>query len=518
MRKKLMALAMCLGLGAALLTGCGKPTVESLIDGMTENQPDSQSGDMSFDFVLNLESEGYGMEVSVGADMEYQVEGNIAEGDSATMYMDGDITVGVFGMSQKLPFEGYMVMEDDETTIYTYDSDSDTWYYSTSDSSDSDSLDSLMDPDMIEKMADAMADAIKENGELAEDTEKVAGVECYVITSTLTGDDMADIYKPFDSVFQDMMEEAGLDDYNIKLSSYMEYFTMDITYYISKEDGWLVKGVVDMSDSDVYGMVEALMKDLDYAEGMDGIDDISFKKCSVTVTITDQNDTEVEVPRDVKNNAVEGSPVDLDDIYGITGGNSDPGWDDDYPGWDDEGDDWSWDDDDDDWSWDDDDDWSWDDNDTNASDYYHDGYVTLNKYSDSSALLCEIHVPDGFVYDKDYSEPENGHFYLNYNNDVYTYITVINNAVDYYGYLYDFLEGIEDAATYSFSGTVIGKAFGTDCYLISEVDPDCYYLVVEYNDGGKTGYLVADFENMMDVVGNWSESDFLTIAQDMFGR
>lgn len=517
MRKKLMALAMCLGLGAALLTGCGKPTVESLIDGMMENQPESQTGDITFDFVLNLESEGYGMEISVETDIEYQAEGNLMEGDSATMYMDGNITVGVFGMSQKLPVEAYVVMEDDEVTTYTYDSDSDTWYYSTSDGSDSAEVEALMDPEMLEEMTQAMADAIKENGELAEDTEKVAGVECYVITSTITGDDMADIYKPFDKVFQDMMEEAGLGDYNIKLSSLAEYFNMDITYYISKEDGWAVKGVVDMSDSDLYGMLEALMKELDYAEAMDSIDDISFKKCSATVTITDQNDTEVEVPRDVRNNAVEGSPVDMDDLYGIYGGSygdTDPGWDDgDY--------DW----DDDDWSWDDDDDVS-------ASDeYYHDGYVTLYKCDASSELLCDVHVPDGYSYDDIFSDPEDGWFYLDYNRG--GWLTIINEAE---WPMYEYLSAgsvaessleSADIEDYNCDVRVIGTAFGTDCMLIRESyydsywdeDHDTTYLAMWYNDGGYNEYLVVDFHAMYDdELAGWSDNDFLNLAVDLFGR
>ena len=152
-------------------------------------------------------------------------------------------------------------------------------------------------------------------------------------------------------------------------------------------------------------------------------------------------------------------------------------------------------------------------------------WITLNKCDEDDELLCEVYVPDDFSYDDVYSSPEDGYFYLDHEDG--GYITIMNEALyPLYFYLSSGDIPTEDQfSDYDCDIDVIGKAFGgSECMYIEETyydadareDIENVYLAIEYSDGGYIEYLTVYFVGMD--IDNWSDSDFLELARELFGK
>ncbi|MDE6531681.1 MAG: hypothetical protein K2K96_13065 [Lachnospiraceae bacterium] len=502
MKKKLMTLSIALGLSLAVLTGCGKPTVESLVDGMYDSEIESQTAEVEMDIALSVTAMGLSFDVTVGGDLEVQTSG--MNGDDQTSYIDGEITMKApaGSIDEKMGFEAYAIVDDGTVTSYSCVDNDGVWYKTEVESDDSDAL----DQDTIDKITEAMKDVLKENGELAEDTEKVEGEECYVLTATIEGDDWSAILKPMRGMLDDAMEEAGVD---IDVLSWFEYFSADITYYISKDTGYLVKAEMDMSDTDIYGMVGQIMKDSG-AEALIGdfedmIEEISFSKFYVSAVYSDINDTEIKIPDDVIDNAVMLDEAGAIDglMGGITGNDpieTDPIETDPI---------------------------ETDPIETNPSgsdEWFHGDSFTLNKCDEYDEFLCEVKIPDGYSYDGTFSDPEGGLVSLD-REDGNGWIWVQNEA--YYPTYAGLLNGeLDDDSyeNYKIDITVIGTAFGgSDVMLVEETytnsgyDYDEINICIKYDDGGFAEFLTVDCNSLYDL-DDWTEDDFLDLAVSLFGR
>lgn len=521
MKKKLMVLAMALGLSVAALTGCSKPTVESLIDDMYEKEIDSMTAEMDMDIVLTIKMNNVSMDVSVGGNIEMQASGLTSDGEMA-LYMDGDVDMTTPGGSNDVGFALYMQMDDDTYVAYVYDETTDTWYTA---ETDADEIADAMDEAFSEEMQDAskemnenMRSILKENGELAEDTEDVEGEECYVITATIDGKDFVSILEPMEDMLDDVMEDAGLD---FDLLSWFKYCSMDVTYYISKDTGYLVSSEIDMADWDIYGMMVKIIADtgLDvYIDLEDMLDDISFSTCKFTCVMSDINDTEVKIPRDVINNAVSMDEAGMiDDIIGdVTYGGYD------YDDYDYDYDDYDWDDDDDDDS-------------VTDSEWYDDDSFIFYKDFESDEFLCEVNVPDGYSYDYEFLNPEYGLVCLDSDDGGWIWVQNYLSGSTYYallndGVLPDDYSEYEKYEDYQMVTGVIGTAFGgSDIILVAEMytyvddewdldyDVENVYLCIEYDDGGYREFLSVDLSNL-DSIYDWNQNDFVTLARELFGR
>lgn len=500
MKKKLMTLSIALGLSLAVLTGCGKPTVESLVDGMYDSEIESQTAEVEMDIELTLAAMGFSFDVTVGGDLEVQTSGMNGE-DNQTSYIDGELTVKAPAVSidEKMGFETYAIVDGGTVTSYSCVDGDGVWYKTEVESDDSDAL----DQDTIDEITEAMKDVLKENGELAEDTEKVEGEECYVLTATIEGDDWSAMLKPMQGMLDDAMEEAGVD---IDVLSWFEYFSADVTYYISKDTGYLVKAEMDMSDTDIYGMVGQIMKDSG-AEDLIGdfedmIEEISFSKFYVSAVYSDINDTEIEIPDDVIDNAVmldEAGAID-DLMGGITGNDpieTDPIETDPI---------------------------ETDPIETETDEWYHGDSFTFNKCDEYDEFLCEVKIPDGYSYDSTFSDPESGLVSLD-REDGMGWIWVQNEAFypTYAGLLNGELDD-DDYENYTIDITVIGTAFGgSDVMLVEETytnggyDYDEINICIKYDDGGYAEFLTVDCSSMYDL-DDWSEDDYLDLAVSLFGR
>lgn len=517
MKKKLMVLAMALGLSVTALTGCGKPTVESLVDGMYEQEIESSTVEMDMDMVLSLTVQGMSTDISAGGNFEVQSSG-LTDKDAMSNYIDGTLNfkAEVAGMDESLGFEMYMLTDDDTMTYYVNIDDAGEWYKTELDMADLGDIDISMDQDTTDAVNEAMKDYLKENAELAEDTEDVEGEECYVLTATIDGDGFQEIYEPMGDMFDemnDMMKDAGLD-IEMDIASYLSYFTMDVTYYISKDNGYQVKSEVDLSGSDLYGMVEQFVADtgLDELGIMDQLQDISFSKCSFSAVMSDINETEVEVPDDVIDNAVDLDEAGMvDDIMGGVGDmpiEPDPVDLEEPPV---EPDDPVVEPDEDEW--------------------FHGDSFTLNKCDEYDEFLCEVNIPDGYTYDDVFSTPETGLVSLD-RDDGEGYIWVQNEveAPMYYTLLNDGVlpvdqySGLEDYENYQFEMEVIGTAFGgsdvilaVEAYTYDGTDYGNVYICIQYDDGGYKEFLAVDCNSLYDL-DQWTEDDFLDLAVGLFGR
>ncbi len=503
MKKKLMTLVAALGLSLAVLTGCGKPTVESLVDGMFDME--SQTAEVEVDIDCSVSTQGFSVDAKAGADFEMQISGMNGK-DALTSHADGKIALEVKagGLDDEIPIESYLIVDDGTMTDYSYDDD-DTWYM--------EELDDVWDQDAVDKMIEKLKDVLKENGELAEDTEKVEGEECYVITATIEGREWSTIFKPMKSMINDIMEENNTD---FDAFSCLEYCSADITYYISKDTGYLVKIEIDASDTDLYSIVGQIMKDSGESifggDFEDVVEDVSLSKFYISAVFSDINDTEVEIPDDVIDDAVEKDGAGaLDGFMGSIG--DDPiGPDPDEP--------------------------DLIEPDPTVTDPNGDEeHYTLNKCDASSEKLVDVCVSGPWSYDDVFSD-DGVNMYLDHKNGGYIYISnealepLYTCAAAYYRG-----ESIEPSdrelfeengyLDYECDFEVIGSAFyGSDLILANESyiyddgntrsDEECTYLLIGYSDNGYIEFLTVDFY-FMDIDG-WTDKDFEDLARDLFGR
>ncbi|MDE6686371.1 MAG: hypothetical protein K2K17_03545, partial [Lachnospiraceae bacterium] len=480
-------------------------TVESLIDGLYENEIESQTADVEMEIELSISAMGFSFDVS--ADGDFEVQYSVGKKDAVTTYINGEFAakIPVGGIDEKLGIEAYSIVDDETVTSYA-SVEGGEWYMTELELDDS----AGMDQETTDKIAEAMKDVLKENGELAEDTEKVEGEECYVITATIEGSDWSDVLEPMQDMIDEVMEEADMD---VDMLSWFEYISADITYYISKDTGYLVKAEMDMSDTDLLGMFEQMVKDLggeeDLADVFEGLESVSFSKFYISAVYSDVNDTKVEVPDDVIDDAVDiNDAVSIDDLMGSIDDDpivTDPIEDDpieDDPIEDDLDDDW-----------------------------YKDGSFTFNKDYESDEFLCEVTIPNGWTVDTDFSDPEYGLVCLD-KNDGNGYIWVQNYLTGsmYYGLLnggelsVNDYPAAEDWENYNMEITVIGTACGgSDVMLVEEsYDSDGWtyeetYICIEYADGGYREFLCVDCNSIWNL-DEWTEDDFLDLAVSLFGR
>ncbi|MGN0345897.1 MAG: DUF6612 family protein [Lachnospiraceae bacterium] len=389
------------------LTGCslpfGTPSAEKLIQGMTEYTYESAM--VNFDFLVegNVSVDGYEMEINTktNANLECQKTKR-----GMLIYVNGSSK----NNGVKMPIEMYVEYEGDDCTEYTYEEVQECWVYK--------EYEAELNEDSFADLQDAL-NAELARGEVAGKTEKREGVECYVLSATITGDDLADIGDIIMDIEADFFEDTDID-----LEDLYDYITLDCTYYIDKEEGCLVQAVFDFSNSSFDDIAEELTSN-------DVYDDLELEmdEISIALTISDYDEVEVEIPDEVLDEAVSLSSLvaaapDEEDEY-------DDEWEEDN--WDNDGDD------------------NWDDSGNDLGDYDYDydydiedreagTIIELPDYWDYSQTICEFRVPDGFYCSGTYSSSD---FYDMMPTDDYTgpymdfYVQNYLRTSDYDAYMYD---------------------------------------------------------------------------------
>lgn len=475
--KKQAVLAVCLGLTVAALTGCGAkkmPTAQELIDGMNAYEMDSYTVDGYFNLELDASSDDEEHSLSANVDFKAEVEGT----DDCTAYVTFGCDVDVDGDDESIDAEAYVATEGKGFEAYV---GVDGEWISLALSEDElnelaedAGVDMDFDLDQYTELSDKITNSMKDFMYTAEVGKEIQaledGTECYVMTLSGTGSDLTPVYdiifKEVDG-YEDLLEEAGIDKDDFYAA--LEYIPFTATYYVSVADGYLVAADFDFSGIDMEGMMESYGYDFDDL----GIESFDFTTLEYGFTFTKVDDTKVDIPSDVKDEA-----IDLMDMIGMYMG-----------GYDYEIDDF----DIDDYDFDDDDFDDDDDDDTVSSDLDSLGdVIDVCDYYGESTFTC---TPGnaGFVW-TDTAEDSDGtvHYYtIEDDDDTTIYLNTWAGEVE--TPLNDALHG-DDVTDSEFVDYEIdqvkmdAKIDGRTCYFVTETYTNSgkeflwYYIICEYED------------------------------------
>ena len=500
----------------AVLCGCGA-TKEQIVDKMFDEQAESMVMNMDVDADVSLGMSGMNMDVGFSGSVESEVDNS--DEDAPKMHMSVDAKVSAMGSSEKVKTESYVITDDDEVTTYVKDPDTGDWSYTTAEVAEN-----PLDKKTRDKFIEEVKDVLKENGDLQKKTEKKEGEDCYVLKFNTTFDS-------FDGVIDIIWEAAGeditseLEDADVDkktILKYLSYFNVDATFYASKKNGYLVAADISLADSDVDGLLKQAQKDFgDMTSGM-GLDlssiSVDISALSMSMTFSDWGDAEVEVPKDVKNNATDmnlGNILDGDDF----GGDDDDDYDDDdvYP--------LDGDDDDDDGDDDGDDDMD-SDSDIKVN---SDGSVTLYDYYDNS--IVDVYPIKGYSLSPDWSSKYMYYFesdtsYASYSVATANWVAwndVLQNGekVESDGYEYYVVMDEDDSACQMVVDLGL-KMDGNTVYAAVDGDYDkdagefsygSYYIVYEYDTDKWVQINVSGLED----VAEWEPEDFIDVFEQTFG-
>ena len=450
--KKLAVFAAATTLSLAVLTGCGAPSVETIVDGMYDTTFDSAKMDVTFevDAAAEVEDEEY----SAKASGEFTIDAmNVNSVEELSMAVTGSIEYDIMDgmLEDDMDVEAYIISEDDEQTVYFKDPESDEYYYQTNPIEES-------GVELSEKDMKKIQDAAKElwyTAEVGKKTEEINGEKCYVLTMTPSG---ADYVKLMDSVvkimdMKDEWEDAKdmvEDELDASFEDILDNCNIEFTAYVSVKNKYMMGCKVDMSNIDIEGILdlfEDVIEDYDIEIG-----DITVDACNFSIMYSDINEVEVEVPKKVKKNAIEMAS------YGFGGaayaGSTDVDIDD-Y--------DFDDDDDDDDYGFDDD-----DDDDvavaTASSDFYDEKSGEFKLYDYYDNLLYTFKMPKG--YSMSYYDENDGNYY-SLSSDDWEYIDIEMYTTLAVEYIIDNEQPDEDWYPNFECEYEEGKIGDTDVYFVS---------------------------------------------------
>jgi len=310
--RKIGVLAAATTLSFAMLTGCGAPKVETLVDGMYDTETTSGKCAVVLDVDFSAEYDGEEVAAKINADLNVDVQdADDVENMSAaiTGKVSYDIMDGLLeGEYKKL--EAYVVTEDDEQTVYFKDPEDDNYYYMTN------PIEEQTGAELSEKDIKKIQDAGKElwyKAEVAKKTEEVGGEKCYVLTMTPSGEDYIQLMDSvakvmdMDDDWNDMCDEFE-EEYDVSMADVLDNANIQFTAYVSQKNKYMVGVEVDMSGIDVEGMLDVLGDALDEMDVDPDDIEVNIKALSFSIIMSDINNTEVEIPKKVTKDAEEYNP------------------------------------------------------------------------------------------------------------------------------------------------------------------------------------------------------------------
>ena len=259
---KAAAAAACVILAAAVLSGCGENvTAESLMQDAAEKMAgiNSMTGVYDMDMAMEISQSGVSMNVDTSMNMDFETTV-----EPSALHGTATVDVGMLGLSMEM--EMYTMMEGEQAVSYTRMGDQ--WMKQSVDMPESAaSSNMVLDLDNL----------FGENPELTlqDDTEKKNGEEVYVITGSVSAEDLN--MDEFNEIMGSV-NGAGLEDLGLDLSG----LQMDVTLTVYKDShlpaslSMKSSGEGDVFTMDVEG-VEAALTSLSYDmtfEEYDTVDEI----------------------------------------------------------------------------------------------------------------------------------------------------------------------------------------------------------------------------------------------------
>ena len=486
MKKRLLVLAMTLGLSMAVLTGCGTPTVEDLVDGMYETEADSFTMEMNMAFGGEASGEGLSVGIDMTMDMTAEAMGLSEEAEEGlahanlTMDMGVDMSMEGYSDSMNESFESEMYSVEDGDT-YVYDPELDVWYVNEDD-----------DDDDVTGSLDEVNEVVKElwyAAEMAEETEEVDGEECYVLSMTVAGQDMANVWEAAGGAvdMEDLVDTDAVD-----VDAIFEELSMDFVAYFSTDTKEIVRMEATLGEVDFDAVLDAAGVDMSELAGADMSLEISTLDFSMVVN--NYNNTEVEMDEDIADEAI--SYDEYEEMSASTGSSEieiepvDPEVEPDVP-----------------------------EVEPSTGGAYGD---TIDLYDVAYDYLATVYCPDGYYIDEAYSDSNTSTpQYVNIIADDYSVDVRVGAYVtdDMMYYLNDgtMPEGYDDySVTYEAMDPVAG---GQDCYFAVESygGYDYYYVIIPYADPRDPSY--SDFLNLYFYTdpSSMSMDEIQQVAYDIFG-
>ncbi len=461
MYKKICMLALGLIASIGLLTGCGKPSAQDLISGLADenNRFESATYDITMATEVELSAQGMSAPISVDISGILEQDGTDFTADNMGLHLNLSLNLSAMGQTADNTVELYLIKDGDEALTYSYNSDSDIWTYSISDAEtpDDEFIEQLEElTGEMNEISREMMEVVSEKAEFVDKENDYYDPEYdgYIVGFDLTGDDieaMYDIILNHKGNLEDLAENMSDEDVSatVDLDSsedmkdafeeYADYINIYTVLYFNKEQQ-LTGVTLDFSEFDFDGLISGIMEGFDLGTEFN----ITVSKIEIEYKASNINDTTVEVPDDVKEEAVEEDsvtpedvpadalmPEPADDLDGSLSGSDDA-------------------------------------SDDNVPALSADGSIELLSYY-SETPICTIYVPEGFVYDDSYSSPEWGRLTFNDENDEFSWITVNGTAdTDLKEYMNDgtIPEDDEWYQNYSFNKELLGTVAGRDCYLV----------------------------------------------------
>ncbi len=469
MYKKICMLALGLIASIGLLTGCGKPSAQDLISGLADenNRFESATYDITMATEVDLSAQGMSAPISVDISGMLEQDGTDFTADNMGLHLNLSLNLSAMGQTADNTVELYLIKDGDEALTYSYNSDSDIWTYSSSDAEtpDDEFIEQLEElTGEMNEISREMMEVVSEKAEFVDKENDYYDPEYdgYIVGFDLTGDDieaMYDIILNHKGNLEDLAENMSDEDVSatVDLDSsedmknafeeYADYINIYTVLYFNKEQQ-LTGVTLDFSEFDFDGLISGIMEDFDLGTEFN----ITVSKIEIEYKASNINDTTVEVPDDVKEEAVDEDSVTPEDVP-TDALMPEPA--DDLDGSLSDGDDAS--------------DGNDDASDDDAPILSADGSIGLIP-SYSEPPMWWIYTPEGFVYDDFWSDPDWGHLVFEDENDSFSEIEVSGSVTDIYvsDYLVDgtIPEDDESIQNYSINTELLGTVAGTDCYLV----------------------------------------------------
>lgn len=222
--KKITALLLAVVLVLGMLSGCQeKMTAQTLAEKMTEvgTAVTESSGKMSLEMVLNMSMTGFSMDYGVKLAADYAMIN-----DPVACFVDATMTMEAMGTSESYDMQIYVGEENGETVMYDYDGATETWTRSVSDSvGEAKGMTNVVAIDLESLPAESLV--------LAEEKQTIGEREVYVLTATVTGDQM-------NEMMAGMMENmtAATDAETAALLEELDFsaLTAVVNYYVDCEN------------------------------------------------------------------------------------------------------------------------------------------------------------------------------------------------------------------------------------------------------------------------------------------
>ncbi len=276
MKKRLVCvLTGILAVSALAVTGCGEKelTAEEIVKTAQENAEKAESFSGNMDMSISMSMDGASLGMDTDFDMDISVNGALEYiKEPETMHMDMEMSM--MGISMEM--DTYTKTEDDQVT--TYVNTMGTWVKEVTELGD-------VDEDSFQDMYNMIGDPSQMT--LAEETETVNEQEAYVLTTTVTGDQL-------ESLMGQMEELTGeMGDFDLS------DLTADVTMKVYKETLLPASVSVEMSTEDGEMEVEGIS--------------VALNGMSMTMDYTVYNSVEsIEIPEEALN-AVSSDEMLTDD-------------------------------------------------------------------------------------------------------------------------------------------------------------------------------------------------------------